>query len=596
MSRTLTAAALAASLSVGLFFAGASSAHAAEDPATCTTPVVDNTAAQVLDVASVEAAVQEANATGADVFVRAFETTPTGTTDGYWQQSIKDCANWRNGNVENGVPKGNMIMVVFGMDRQSGVYFGSGYNDAIGNANANAIRADMNEQFRVGNFTDGVVTAIEELAVFTDPDYVAPEPTPPIVIDWAAVGMVILWVIAALVLLVLLVWTFFVVKRQRRRAYARYELAELKRTANTRVTSWEGSGEFTDVTFLTGGMPLPEKAQSLKYTEELQAVESRTREASIRNARYTKGESHDPTNRRLDMDEIDQAKYDYTSVLAVYDAADSTLLRLKSQAQEDARQYSFEGQAARAAVMRKSLTAMGGKLSDYDKLFATTVANRKHQRLSAELAKVEEAIVKQTDQLVTYERLTELDGELDELNEEFDRMRSAASTLSNPRGELESILQRGRSRLGGFSIDTKDEERQLDNLDGAALDGVLRKIKTSNSYERQMSIFESFERRVSSVVGKAQVRDDKYRAAQQEKKRQLARKSRRSSSYNSSSSNNGLLGAAIGGYVGASLGSSHRDSSPSYSPPAPSYDFGGGSGGSWGGGGGDFGGGSGGSW
>ncbi len=160
MARTRIAAALVVSLSMGLLFAGASSAQA-EDVDMCTTPVVDLTSDHMLDTATVEAAVEQANATGADFYVRAFESTPGGSLDAYWQESIKDCANWRSGSAENGVPKGNIIMVAFGMDRQSAIFYGSGFNETIGVNRANDLRADMNEQFRAGNFTTKFIETFE---------------------------------------------------------------------------------------------------------------------------------------------------------------------------------------------------------------------------------------------------------------------------------------------------------------------------------------------------------------------------------------------------------------------------------------------------
>lgn len=600
MARTRIAAALAVSLSMGLLFAGASSAQA-EDVDTCTTPVVDLTSDHMLDTATVEAAVDQANATGADFYVRAFESTPGGSLDAYWQESIKDCANWRSGNAENGVPKGNIIMVAFGMDRQSAIFYGSGFNETIGVNRANDLRADMNEQFRAGNFTDGVVTAVDELAVLADPNRPIEEPeaapaAPEFKVDWAGFWTVTLWVVAGLACVGLLIWVFFLNQSRLRRVAGRARLAEAKRKAGEKVVAWDDPGEFLDVTFLTGGEQLPKEVQSVDYTVELMEIDRRAGSAAVLNRNYGSSKSHDPQNKRLDEKELKQAHEDYTAIARAYDAAHIALASLKAKAAEDVRRYSFEGQAARASAIRKTLSAMAGKLSDYGQMFATTIVSRKHQRLSSELMSIDEALRAKAGQLDTYERLEKLDSEVSELGSEFGKMDAAASSLTDPRGTLQEILKRGRGRLQRLDINTEKEERKLATLDGSALDGVLRKLNASNSYERQMSVFDAFERRVSTVVAQAQARDDAYRAEQEKRRRKERERQRREeqrrSSYSSSSSSDGFFGGMVGGYIGASLGSSHSSSSSSSSS---SFDFGGGSSGGWGGGG-DSGGGSSGSW
>ena len=603
MNRTRIATTLVACITLGVVLAGAAPAYA-EDPATCTTPVVDLTEAHLLDVEQIEAAVNEANETGGNFFVRAFEEPPSGSLDAYWRESILnlDCPNWSSGPADNLVPKPNLVLIAFNMGEHPnvGLYYGSAYNDAIGDAGMTAILNEMVPYLKAEDFTEGVVVGLESAARMTDPNREAPvsggeKPADPIVIDWGAVGTWLLYILGAIVFGILL-WLFIRLNMGRiERSGARRALRSTRTEAGSAVANWEGLGAFTDITFLTGGQPLPKEAQSRDYDKEIDKATRRATSASGNYGRYIKLESHDP-DRRLTVEEANEANHDYRQVTIDLLDASADLDALKVSAGEDAYRYSFEGQAVRVSSIRKALDTMSAKLGDYGSLFPTTVTSRKSQRLNSDLSKVEADLASKTNQLGTFQRLDDLDSELAELSEEFEQMREAARSLSNPRVALEHMIEDGYTRLHRLSVNTDEEELQLERLNGDSLDGVLRKLNATQSYERQMAVFDTFQRRVTTIVGRATSRDEAHRA-NEEKKRAAAAKKRRDADRkrerqysNSSSSNDNLVGALVGGYVGASLGSSnhHSDPTPSYSPP--SIDFGGG--GSTGfGGGGDFGGG-----
>lgn len=600
MSRTNFAASLGACVvALGLVLVGASSAQA-EDAATCTTAVVDTTAGHRLDVPAVEKAVEQANATGADFYVRAFETTPNGSLDAYWQQSIKDCANWRNGTAENGVPKGNIVLVAFAMDHKSAIFYGSGYNNAIGPNGANMVRAKMNDSFRVSDFTNGVVGAVGELGAMADPNQAPPKsqpdkPSKPVDLAW--LGVTALWALGVLVFVALLIGMYFLNRKRIDLGAARRDLITAKQEAAVKVSSWESEGDFLDVTFLTGGEPLPQKVQSRDYPIELIGLGKSGREASELFGEYAQDKAYDPQNRRLDVKQLNKAAKAYRKIADVYDTITTQLASLKEDAAADLKRYSFDDQATRATQARKSLTTMRAKLGDYDRLFATTIVNRKCQRLETTLTQIEALLASKSDQLASYEQLEEFEDELDKLASEFDQMESAASNLSNPRETLRSALKRGHQQLADMkNIDTSEEKQALELLDGNALGVFLAKLDASKSYDRQLGVFDTFNRNVDKIVGRARARDDEYRA-KQDRKREKEKRRQREESYrrsSSGSSSDSLFGGAVGGLIGSSLGgSSHHDSGSSSSS---GFDFGGGSSGGWGGGGGDFGGGSSGSW
>lgn len=602
MLRTKIATLLVGGITLVVAFSGISSAQA-EELATCTSSVVDATSDHVLDVSAVDAAIEAANANGADFYVRAFNAAPKGSLDAYWQNSVSDCANWRNGSADSASPKGNVVMVAFSMDHESAIFFGPGYNQTIGDSNATAIRTEMNGFFKAGDFTGGVVHATQALAALTDPARAASEsssePSAPIDLSWM---LWILWAGLALLALCVVVWLMSIlIQRKKDRIYrdeTRLEAIAKKDKAAKLVNEWEKQVAFLTTDFLPSAASLPKKFWSQPYEELLGSAVKAVHRASGDYAKYKS--SVDLDNTKLDLRSYVQVRNGFGIVNDQLQKVGMSLKTIKEQFAEDVYGFSFEGQTERAMRLSKSLDSIGRKLQDYNKFFSTSIAMQTVQRLQKQLVAIQLTLAQKADAAQSFDALETLERELNQLSGEVSKMNSVADNLSDPSNTLAGVLTKGRSQLDDFSIDTDEEARQLGLLE-QGIDEVLHKFDPTRSYDRQLSVIESFQRRVQAIVSGAQVRETSYRKEQEkklEKERQRKEKARRireqenrrSQSYGSSNSSDALIGGLAGGYLGSSLGHSSSSSSSS------SSDFGGGSSGGWGGGGGDFGGGSSGSW
>lgn len=136
----------------------AAPAHA--DPTGCETPVIDATDGKVLDAPKVSSRVTELReSTGADVYVRAFQTTPGGSAAAWWQQAYRNCPAWLG--ADGQTPKPNLIVVQFGLDRTNAIQYGSNFHQL--DPQVDRFRAGMGTHLRSGDFTGAVTSTLTSL-------------------------------------------------------------------------------------------------------------------------------------------------------------------------------------------------------------------------------------------------------------------------------------------------------------------------------------------------------------------------------------------------------------------------------------------------
>ncbi|KMV17616.1 hypothetical protein ACT17_15145 [Mycolicibacterium conceptionense] len=136
----------------------AAPAHA--DPAGCEAPVIDATDAKVLDAPKVSSRVTELrDSTGADVYVRAFQTTPGGSAAAWWQQAYRSCPAWLG--ADGKTPKPNLIVVQFGLDRTNAIQYGSNFHQL--DPQVDKFRAGMGSHLRSGDFTGAMTSTLTSL-------------------------------------------------------------------------------------------------------------------------------------------------------------------------------------------------------------------------------------------------------------------------------------------------------------------------------------------------------------------------------------------------------------------------------------------------
>lgn len=170
-----------------LFSAGLPAIASADTTATvsCTERVIDSTADHVLDRERVSAAaIAAGNNTGADIYVRAFDTTPGGDAETWWREAYRACPAWLGPDRER--PKPNVLVVMFSLDRQSAIKYGPNLHkldskvDAIrGRTLGNGLRtaSQMSGDHRREGFTNAVTDTLA--ALDSAANYIA---TP---VDWS---------------------------------------------------------------------------------------------------------------------------------------------------------------------------------------------------------------------------------------------------------------------------------------------------------------------------------------------------------------------------------------------------------------------------
>lgn len=123
----------------------------------CDVKIIDKTASRVLDVDQVNAAIIRLERVGADVRVRAFEKAP-GSLDAYQADHVRDCASWQG---SGGVTKGNLVTLLFSLDRKSAIFYGGEFRDDLSAVVDDIRDQTMGDQLRAGNFTGAIVASLD---------------------------------------------------------------------------------------------------------------------------------------------------------------------------------------------------------------------------------------------------------------------------------------------------------------------------------------------------------------------------------------------------------------------------------------------------
>lgn len=149
---------------------------------TCVEHVVDMTDKHVLDTDTINAAVVNLqNSTGADVYVRAFQTTPEGNAASWWREAYKGCPAWLA--PDGTTPSPNIVVIEFGLDHTSAIAYGSNWNDKLDKVVDNIRSRELNSGLKSGKYTNAVTDTLftlDKALKGTDPYAID--------IDWSGVG------------------------------------------------------------------------------------------------------------------------------------------------------------------------------------------------------------------------------------------------------------------------------------------------------------------------------------------------------------------------------------------------------------------------
>ena len=128
----------------------------------CDQPVLDDAGILGDRISEVEAAAQDLTSSGADVRVRTIQTYgASGNLDRYEAELEQQCASWT---APDGTRKNNLVVVIVDVgERQTGLYYGSLWNDILDGRWTQIQTNIMNPRFAQGDYAGGLVAGLNEI-------------------------------------------------------------------------------------------------------------------------------------------------------------------------------------------------------------------------------------------------------------------------------------------------------------------------------------------------------------------------------------------------------------------------------------------------
>lgn len=547
---------------------------ASADPVQCQEQVLDLTNDRVLDTSKVAgSAAQLSQTTGADVFVRAFQSTPGDSAAVWWRQAYPECPAWLA--TDGKTPKPNVLVVEFGLDHTSAVEYGSNFHRL--DSDVDHLRAGMGTHLRRGDYTEAVTATLSTIQSLLTSRPVA-DPQPDAQGDDSAAFKhaveVIFWVICAIAAACFLIEALLrlrAARRRRRQALERLakarsdaaaavlhsDLAAVRIQIEATRSEAEGgvsldaidqladrqgelSGEFTQ----WAGEPIPKSiAEILGRARTFERIESglngtHSEANALALAADKRVADCAPEKKRQDLDE--------------------ELQQLGEQ------EHSIAFLSVEPVSQRAALNAMRDKLTALTRSMDSGV-NLQRDEIDAALA-------------VSVATRSEV-------AEQVERSREAHEELQRIAEKAQDVQERYSFTVTGVTSATASDTVAA----AAAVAGDVQQLQSRlGAGELELDDLVSEVAALSVRMGAATAEADKQRKKHRAARRAGSRYPSRTESVSSSGPD-----FSTGFIAGSVLGSSGHSSPPS------SYDFGGGSSGGWDSGfssGGDFGGGSSGGW
>ncbi|KXO90935.1 hypothetical protein AXK58_21105 [Tsukamurella tyrosinosolvens] len=567
------------------------------DPAgACSAPVVDATHDKVLDSASVTTRVLDLRgATGADVYVRAFQNTPGGSAAVWWQDAYRECPSWLG--ADGKTPKPNLLVVQFGMDRTNAIQYGSSFHRL--DPWVDRVRADMGVHLRRSDFTGAVTSTLVALdeALKPAPDATEGSGSAPLVsapasdVSTMAGGRAMLRFAIGIIALAIFIFaafqSFHVLQTRSRR---KEEAREARRRLDAAIRSFSAARSDATTAARTSGV------EDAKVRATAAAAEA---EGTVDLGAFTELLSRrDELRRKVDrpagiLDDgtedkvldrvaaltrlIEQLRSVDREAVALADAAEAKIALCtpeRKRADLEAEARLLDQQAATSEVPGIDLSHTGATLrAKRDEVLASADligAGNVPPRADVDAALSEAAQLRAS----AADEVARAGHVISELNYVRDRAARIVEQYSRPVPGV-SAEAAERAVVAAFEVTRKtDVTVSAIPAEGADLDALGSQVDDLRRAARAAT--EEVDRQVATHQAEGR------RRAEEERRRRLARRSS-SSSYGTSYGSDYASGLATGAILG-SLGSSNSSSSSSFG------------GGGYSGGGGDFGGGSSGSW
>jgi uncharacterized membrane protein YgcG len=145
---------------------------AAQGP--CEQTVIDDAGVFNQRLGEVEAAANQLVASGADVRVRTIQTYGSaGNLDRYEAALEQQCPSWTD---SSGNRKNNLLVLMIAVqERQTGIYYGSQWESALGSRWPQIQSGTMNSRFTQGDFAGGFIAGLNEINSLIRGQTVSPE-------------------------------------------------------------------------------------------------------------------------------------------------------------------------------------------------------------------------------------------------------------------------------------------------------------------------------------------------------------------------------------------------------------------------------------
>lgn len=586
--------AVAAVIGIGSAVPFMDTAHADTD---CNTRVIDTTNKRVLDTDAVNKSVTAtSDATGADVYVRAMQTTPGGDAAAWYKDALRECRNWTG--PDGVTPKPNLLVVQFGMDHTSSIQYGRNLTSSM-DPKVDKVRSSvMGNQLKSGNFTKAITQTLDtvnDIYGGKDP-FAAPPREPSTPINWSPFLTFLQWAGGILASAAALFYSIvFGNKFMRNHARRKSELADARKNYDdvyARITDLVVSADLNAELIRADAA-----ATTIDFDYKLESSDKLRDEFDSINDEFT---TLSATTVPKDAEGLRARTKEYR---ALVDRFESLLKRAKERADDaeeaaksstpESKKLDLEGSLERGKGLSKEIgnlpkwadtskmtqnvakasdlvnTAMGnvGTLTrpEVDEIFdkANVLLDFAHDEINAANAaqdRVERAVKKVDTALSNYRK------PVDDVPDNVRKDALKRFMMLSPRAH--EFLDKIRS---GESLTVKNVDAG-ESLITSEYKGILigprnhiRAAENRRAEERRIA--EREEQRKREEERKKREKEDRKRREEEDERRR--ERERRNDSFG---------GGFAGGYIGGSFGSSSSSSS---------YDSGsswGGSSGSWGGG------------
>ena len=271
----------------------------------------------------VEQAVDELLAIGADVRVRTLASYgDAGNLDRYEQELEENSPSWTD---PYGVRKNNLIVVLISLEeRETGIYYGSYWEDALGD-NWLYIQSDiMNSYFREGEYATGTVKGLEEIQRLIEQDGQVQPPASKSSAPW--------WIALVMVVTVTVAVLGFLWQRNRKRVKSARQKALLaKQGAAAGINELNDTLQMLEIKVnVTGQRASSDKAESLNRElakARLVAVQSSERYSQLAHS------AGNPENPKMGEVELKNIESEYTKILAKLNEARQMVTNIDGQAE-----------------------------------------------------------------------------------------------------------------------------------------------------------------------------------------------------------------------------------------------------------------------